>query len=325
MKAIVYTKYGSPDVLRLQEVEKPTPQDDQVLVRIQAASVNKADWLQLTGKPFMVRLVTGSLFKPKHRILGADIAGTVTAVGKNIKAFRPGDEVFADISGVGLGGFAEYVAVPEKVLALKPANLSFEKAAAVPMAGVTALQGLRDKGRIQAGQKVLVHGASGGVGTFAVQLAKYFGAEVTAVVSTRNVEMARSLGADQVIDYKKEDFVKHGERYDLIFAANGDRPLADWKRALKPDGVCVVAGGSMPQIFRAMLLGGLVTLGSRQQITSLAAQPDQQDLKLMAEILESGGVKPVIDRCYPVSETAAALRYLGETHPSGKVVISMVS
>ena len=325
MKAIVYTKYGSPDELRLQEVEKPTPNDNEVLVKIHAASVNKGDWLQLTGKPFIVRAVTGSLFKPRYDILGSDIAGTVAAVGKNIRSFRPGDEVFADISGVGLGGFAEYVAVPENVLARKPANISFEEAATVPMAGVTALQGLRDKGQLQAGQKVLIYGASGGVGSFAVQIAKAFGADVTAVCSTRNVEMARSLGADQVIDYKKEDFVKRSERHDLIFAANGNRPLADWKRALTPDGVCVVAGGTMRQIFRAMLFGSLATIGSRQKIASLAAQPDAKDLAYMAELLEAGKIRPVIDRCYPLSETAEALRYLGETHPSGKVVISMVS
>src|SRR5690606_37881049 len=202
MKAIVYTQYGTPDVLRLQEVEKPSPKDDDVLVKIHAASVNKSDWLRLTGKPFITRLFTGGPLQPQLNILGSDIAGTVEAVGRNIRSFRPGDEVFADISGVGLGGFAEYVAVPEKVLARKPAIISFEEAAAVPVAGVTALQGLRDKGHLQPGQKVLIHGASGGVGTFAVQVAKAFGAEVTAVCSTRNVEMARLMGADEVIDYK---------------------------------------------------------------------------------------------------------------------------
>lgn len=323
MKAIVYTQYGTPDVLRLQEVEKPSPKDDDVLVKIHAASVNKSDWLRLTGKPFITRLFTGGPLQPQLNILGSDIAGTVEAVGRNIRSFRPGDEVFADVSGVGLGGFAEYVAVPEKVLARKPASISFEEAAAVPVAGVTALQGLRDKGHLQPGQKVLIHGASGGVGTFAVQVAKAFGAEVAAVCSTRNVEMARSMGADEVIDYKKEDFAKRGEHYDLIFAANGNRTLADFRRALTPDGLCVIAGGSMRQIFRGMLFGSLVTMGSRQKITNIAAQSDAQDLAYLAELLEAGKVRPVIDRCYPLSDTADALRYLGDTHPSGKVVIQI--
>jgi len=323
MKAIVYTQYGTPDVLRLQEVERPSPKDDDVLVKIHAASVNKSDWLRLTGKPFITRLFTGGPLQPQLNILGSDIAGTVEAVGRNIRSFRPGDEVFADISGVGLGGFAEYVAVPEKVLARKPASISFEEAAAVPVAGVTALQGLRDKGHLQPGQKVLIHGASGGVGTFAVQVAKAFGAEVTAVCSTRNVEMARSMGADEVIDYKKEDFAKRGEHYDLIFAANGNRTLANFRRVLTPDGLCVIAGGSMRQIFRGMLFGSLVTMGSRQKITNIAAQSDAQDLAYLAELLEAGKVRPVIDRCYPLSDTADALRYLGDTHPSGKVVIQI--
>lgn len=323
MKAIVYTQYGTPDVLRLQEVEKPSPKDDDVLVKIHAASVNKSDWLRLTGKPFITRLFTGGPLQPQLNILGSDIAGTVEAVGRNIRSFRPGDEVFADVSGVGLGGFAEYVAVPEKVLARKPASISFEEAAAVPVAGVTALQGLRDKGHLQPGQKVLIHGASGGVGTFAVQVAKAFGAEVTAVCSTRNVEMARSMGADEVIDYKKEDFAKRGEHYDLIFAANGNRTLANFRRVLTPDGLCVIAGGSMRQIFRGMLFGSLVTMGSRQKITNIAAQSDAQDLAYLAELLEAGKVRPVIDRCYPLSDTADALRYLGDTHPSGKVVIQI--
>lgn len=323
MQAISYSKYGSPDVLRLTEAEKPAPKDGEVLVSIRAASLNKADWYQLTGKPMMVRLVTGSLFRPKYAVLGSDIAGVVESVGSNTHSFQPGDEVFGDLSAVGLGGFAAYVAVPEKALARKPSGLTFEQAAALPMAAVTALQGLRDKGGIRAGQKVLIHGASGGVGTFAVQIAKAYGATVTAVCSTRNVEMARSIGADQVIDYKKEDFVQRRQRYDLILAANGDRSLADWKRALSPDGVCVVAGGTMAQIFRAILLGSLVTLGSRQKITNIAAQPNADDLAFIAELAQSGRIKPVIDRCYPLSQTADALRYLDETHPSGKVVISM--
>lgn len=324
MKAVVCTQYGSPDVLQYRDVEKPSPKDHEVLVRVHAASVNKADWFQLTGKPFITRLFTGALRKPKNTILGADIAGVVEAVGRNVTKFQPGDEVFGDTSGAGSGGFAEYVCAPENVWAAKPANVSFEEAATVPMAGVTALQGLRDKGRLQPGQSVLVHGASGGVGTFAVQLAKAFGATVTAVCSTRNVEMARSIGANHVIDYRKEDFVRRGERYDLILVANGNRSLADWRRALKPSGICVVAGGTMPQIFRAILLGPLVSRFGSKTITNVAAQPDADDLAYLAELLEAGKIRPVIDRCYPLSETADALRYLGETHASGKVVISVI-
>jgi NADPH:quinone reductase-like Zn-dependent oxidoreductase len=229
LKAIVYTQYGSPDVLRLQEVEKPSPKDDEVLVKIQAASVNALDWHLLTADIFLVRLMGMGLFTPKNPILGADIAGQVEAVGKNVQQFRPGDEVFGDI---GHGGFAEYAAAPERVLALKPTNLSFEAAAAVPVAALTALQGLRDSGKIQPGQKVLINGAAGGVGTFAVQIAKAFGAKVTAVCSARNLEQARKLGADQVIDYTKENFTQSGQQYDLIFAANGYHPLAAYKRAL---------------------------------------------------------------------------------------------
>src|SRR6266571_7120401 len=239
MKAIVYHTYGSPDVLKLKEVAKPTPKDDEVLIKVYAAAANAGDWHLLRGVPFLVRLVSGVL-KPKNTILGADIAGRVEAVGRNVTQFQPDDEVFGDLSGCGFGGFAEYVCARENALALKPANLSFEEAAAVPSAGVTALQGLREKGQIQPGQKVLINGASGGVGTFAVQLAKSFGAEVTGVCSTRNVDMVRSLGADQVIDYTQADFTKNGQRYDFIFAVNGYHSIFDYKRALSPKGVYVM-------------------------------------------------------------------------------------
>ncbi|MCX6142083.1 MAG: NAD(P)-dependent alcohol dehydrogenase, partial [Ignavibacteriales bacterium] len=243
MKAIVYTKYGSPDVLQLKDVEKPTPKDDEVLIKIDAASVNAYDWHFLTADIFLIRLMGGGLLKPKSTRLGADIAGRVEAVGKNVKEFQPDDEVF----GMVRGGFAEYTCALENALALKPSNLSFEEAAAVPMAAVTALQGLRDEGQIQAGQKVLINGASGGVGTFALQIAKSFGAEVTAVCSTKNVDQARSLGADHVLDYTKEDFTQSGQHYDLILAANGYHSLSAYKRALTPKGIYVMAGGSMAQ------------------------------------------------------------------------------
>jgi NADPH:quinone reductase-like Zn-dependent oxidoreductase len=237
MKAIVYTKYGPPDVLHLEEVKKPALNEDQVLVKVYAASINAGDWHMLTADPFPMRLMGVGLFKPKNTILGADIAGCVEEVGRNVKQFQPGDAVFGDVFGLGSGSFAEYVSVPESALALKPSNVSFEEAAAVPVAAVTALQGLRDRGHIQPGQKVLINGASGGVGTFAVQIAKACGAEVTAVCSMRNLEMALSIGADHVIDYTKEDFTQNGQQYDLILAVNGYHPLSAYKRALTPQGI----------------------------------------------------------------------------------------
>ncbi len=322
MKAVVYTKYGSPDVLQLKEVEKPTPKDNEVLIRIHAASANAADWHLLRGDPFLLRLGYG-LLKPNNTILGADIAGRVEAVGNNVTQFQPGDEVFGDISGCGLGGFAEYVSVPEHAVISKPASMTFEEAAAVPMAAVTALQGLRDKGQIQPGQKVLIHGASGGVGTFAVQIAKAFRAEVTAVCSTRKVDLVRSIGADHVIDYTQEDFTKNGQRYDLILAANGNRSMFEYKRALAPKGRYVVIGGSMTQIFQAMLLGPLLSMAGRQNIGNVRARPNQKDLACMKELLEVGNVVPVIDRWYPLSETAEAIRYLEAGHARGKVVITV--
>lgn len=323
MKAIVYTKYGPPDVLHLKEVAKPTPKDDEVLVKIHAASVNAADWHLLTADIFLVRLMGMGLFKPKNTILGADIAGRVEAVGRNVKQFQPGNEVFGDISECGWGGFAEYVCAREGALVLKPANLTFEEAAAVPLAAITALQGLRDNGQIQPGQKVLINGASGGVGTFAVQLAKSFGAEVTAVCSTGKLDMVRSLGADHVIDYTQEDFTQNGKQYDLILAANGYHPLSAYKRALSPQGIYVMAGGSMAQMFQALLLGAWMSERGGKKLGALTAKANQKDLLIIKELLEEGQVVPVIDRCYPLRDTAEALRYLGQGHARGKVVITM--
>ncbi len=319
MKAIVYHNYGSPDVVKLEEVEKPAPQDNEVLVKVHAASVNAADWHIMRGKPYFMRLMGFGLLKPKYKILGTDIAGQVEAVGRNVKQFQPGDEVFGSIRG----GFAGYVCAREDALVLKPANISFEEAAAVPIAAVTALQGLRDKGQIQPGQKVLINGASGGVGTFAVQIAKAFGAEVTAVCSTRNVDQARSIGADQVIDYTREDFTQNGQRYDLILAMNGYHLLSDYKRALSPKGTYVMTGGSMAQLFQALLLGPWISMTGSKKMGNLMAKLNQKDLVFMKDLLEAGKVVPIIDRRYPLSQVAEALRYLEEGHAKGKVVISV--
>jgi NADPH:quinone reductase-like Zn-dependent oxidoreductase len=323
MKAIVYTKYGPPDVLNLEEVREPTPRDDEVLIKVHAASANARDWRLLRADPFLVRLNLG-LLKPKHNTLGSDIAGRVEAVGGNVKQFQPGDEVFGDLSGGGFGGgFAEYVCASEDALALKPASLTFEEAAAAPMAAVTALQGLRDKGRIQPGQKVLINGASGGVGTLAVQIAKSFGAEVTGVCSTRKSDMVRSIGADHVIDYTQEDFTRNGQRYDLILAVNGYRPISDYKRALNAKGIYVMVGGSTAQIFQALLLGPWMSMTGSKKMGALSAKPDQEDLVFVKELVEAGKVIPVIDRRYPLSGVAEALRYLEEGHARGKVVITV--
>ncbi len=323
MKAIVYQEYGSPDVLRLQEVERPTLKDDQVLIRVHAASVNARDWHLLTADVFLVRLMGGGLLKPKYTILGSDIAGRVEAIGRNVKQFQPGDEVFGDISASGDGGFAEYVSVPESALAQKPANLSFEQAAAVPLAAVTALQGLRDKGQIQSGHKVLINGASGGVGTFAVQIAKSLGAQVTAVCSTRNLDLARSLGADHVVEYTKEDFTQNGQQYELILAVNGYHPISAYKRALTPKRIYVMAGSSTAQIFQAMLMGSWMSKNENKKMGGLSAKPNQKDLAFMKGLLEAGQVVPVIDRRYPLSEVPEALRYFGKGHAKGKVVITV--
>lgn len=320
MKAILFPKYGSPDVLQLTEVEKPTPKDNQVLVKVHAASANALEWRGFTMPSLLVRLIGGGLLKPKDPKVGVDVAGTVEAVGSSVTEFKSGDEVF----GVAPGSFAEHVCNGESKFALKPANVSFEAAAAVPVAACTALQGLRDKGQIQPGQRVLIDGASGGVGTFAVQIAKSYGAEVTAVCSTRNLDMARSLGADHVIDYKREDFTKDGQQYDLILAVNGHHPIQDYRRVLSPTGICVVAGGPLSQIFQAMLLGPLVSrLGSKKHVFMGIATTPKKDLLVLKELLEAGKLAPVIDKCYPLNETAKAIRYLIEEHARGKVVITV--
>jgi NADPH:quinone reductase-like Zn-dependent oxidoreductase len=322
MKAITYTRYGSPDVLRLEEVAKPTPRANEVLVKICAASVNAYDWRYVRADPFLVRLV-GGLFRPRNPRLGADIAGRVEAVGSDVTQFQPGDEIYGDLAASGNGAFAEYIAVPEHAVAPKPANLSFEQAAAVPMAAVTALQALRDGGKIRAGHTVLINGASGGVGTFAVQIAKAFGALVTAVCSTRNVAMVRSLGADHIVDYKREDITRSAQRYDLILAVNGYHPLSAYRHLLRPEGRYVMAGGSGAQLFEALLFGPLMSLLGRKRLAPFTATPSSKDLLVMKELLEAGKVVPVIDRCYRLGETAEAIRYLEDGHARGKVVITV--
>jgi NADPH:quinone reductase-like Zn-dependent oxidoreductase len=321
MKGIVYHEYGSPDVLQLKEIQKPVPGDDEVLLKVQATSVNWGDWHNLRADPFLVRLAAG-LLKPKNEILRFDVAGRVEAVGVNAKQFRPGDEVFGDIYPYGGGAFAEYVAVPEKGLALKPANLTFEEAAAVPVAAVTALQSLRDHGQIQPGAKVLINGASGCVGTFAVQIAKAMGADVTGVCSTRNLDMVRGLGADQVIDYTQEDFTQNGQRYDLIIDNVGNPAL--YKRfyqcSLRPGGICVIVAGSFTlQVFR----GPWMTMTGGNKIGTFMTATNIKDLIFIKELIEAGQVVPVIDRCYPLSEVPEAMRYFENGHSQGKVVIAV--
>jgi NADPH:quinone reductase-like Zn-dependent oxidoreductase len=323
MKAIEYTEYGSPDVLQFKEVEKPSPKEDEVLVKVHAASVNPADWHLMRAEPFLARLENG-LQRPKNTRLGVDIAGRVEAIGKDVTQFQPGDEVFGEKFETGMGGFAEYVSVPERALASKPANVSFEAAAAVPLAALTALQGLR-KGQIQSGQKVLINGASGGVGTFAVQIAKALGTEVTGVCSTRNLDMVRSIGADHVVDYTKDDFTRNGHQYDLIFDAVGNRSVSDLKRALRPDGISVIAGfTTMSRLFESMVLGPLRSMSGSKKIGRMeTVQTNKEDLLFLKEFLQSGKIIPVIDRCYPLSETPEAIRYLETGRARGKVIINV--
>jgi NADPH:quinone reductase-like Zn-dependent oxidoreductase len=322
MKAIIYTKYGPPEVLQLKEVEKPTPKENEVLVKVFAASANPADWHMIRGEPKFARLTFG-LTKPKNIIPGIDIAGKVEAIGKNVKGFQPGDEVFGD-SGWG-GAFAEYVCVSENRVVIKPSNISFEEGASISVAAISALQGLRDKGKVQAGQKVLINGASGGVGTFAVQLAKFFGAEVTRVCSTRNLDLVRSIGADKVIDYTKEDFTSTSQKYDLIIDNVANRSVTDLKRALSPNGLCVIIGfSSLSRMFQHMFVGPLVSMIGNKKIGGLGtAKLNQKDLNFLKELLETSKIKPVIIKRYPLSEVPDAIRYIEEGHARGKVIINI--
>jgi NADPH:quinone reductase-like Zn-dependent oxidoreductase len=320
MKAIVYTKYGSPEVLQLKEVAKPTPKDDEVLIKVQAVSVNRSDWEGLTGKPLYARI--GGLLRPRNQILGSDIAGQVEMAGRNVRRFQPGDEVFGDILPR-LGGFAEYVCARESALALKPANMTFEEAAAIPQAAVIALQGIRDKGQVQPGQKVLTNGAGGGAGTFAVQLAKLYGAETTGVDNTGKLDFMRSLGADHVIDYTREDFTKNGKQYDLILDIVAHRSVFAYKRALRSNGSYFLTGGSVATIFQILLLGPGISMIESKKIRILAVRPNIEDLNFMKELIEAGKVTPVIDRTYPLSEVPEAIGYVGDGRAQGKVVISV--
>jgi 2-desacetyl-2-hydroxyethyl bacteriochlorophyllide A dehydrogenase len=325
VKAIVTTRYGPPEVLQLKEIAIPEPAQNEVLIKLYASSVNPLDSFAMRG-PLSFLPAIGRLLKPQHQVAGADIAGRVQSAGKNVKQFQPGDEVFGGSFGRrGLGGFAEYVCAAEDSLARKPANVSFEGAAAVPVAAITALQGLRDEGRIQQGQKVLVDGASGGVGTFAIQIAKWFGAEVTAVCSPRNVKTARSIGADHVIDYTQEDFTRSGLRYDLILGANAHHSVFDYKRALNPNGIFVMAGGGLARILQAALLGPLLSRLGRKKMRFFIARVNAKDLVFLKDLMEAGNLVPVIDRRYTLSEVAEAVRYREEGHAQGKVVITIVS
>jgi NADPH:quinone reductase-like Zn-dependent oxidoreductase len=318
MKALVYRRYGGPEVLELADVPQPQPRQCEVLVRVRAASVNAADRVLLRGEPFLVRLGMG-FPRPRHPILGFDVAGRVEAVGSGVTQFRVGADVFGASK---FGAFAERVCVSEETLVPKPAGVSFEEAAATPTAGYTALQGLR-KGRIEAGQKVLIDGASGGVGTFAVQIARAYGADVTAVCSTRNMETVRALGPSRVIDYRREDFTRDGERYDLVLAANAYRPLSDYRRVLKPRGRYVMTGGGGVQILQAMLLGAFVSMTSSRRMGNIMAVARKDDLVVLSEMLETGKIKPVIDRTLALSDVPAAIRYLEEEHARGKIVVGV--
>jgi NADPH:quinone reductase-like Zn-dependent oxidoreductase len=322
MKAAVYSRYGPPDVVKIEDVEKPVPKDDEVLIRVRAASVNPLDWHFMRGLPYAVRVIAG-LRKPKDRRLGVDVAGEVGAIGKNVTQFKADDEVFGSCRGA----FAEYACAKESQVVTKPDNVTFEQAASVPVAAYTALQGFRDKAHIHAGQKILINGASGGVGTFAVQIAKSFSTEVTGVCRTRNVEMVRSIGADHVIDYTQQDFTNGGPRYDIILDCVGNHSLSACRRVLHPNGICIMAGGSAGRwMIRA--IGHAITAlvwswFASQKMVSLLAKPEKEDLKVMHDLMKAGNVKPVIDRGYSLNEVPEAIAYLEEGHARGKVVISL--
>ncbi len=320
MKAITYTKYGSPDVLELKEIERPVPKENEVLVKVYASSVNSWDWDLLRGKPVIFRI--GGLFKPKHQILGNDIAGEVEIVGEKVSKFKPGNRVFGDLCQCGWGGFAEYVCADENSLTLLPNTISFKEAAAFPQAGSMALQGIIDSGQVKQGQKVLINGAGGGVGTFAIQLAKYFGATVTAVDKTEKFEIMKSIGADYVIDYRNEDFTKSGKHYDLILDIMGYHPILDYKKALSKEGKYIIIGGSPSLIFKVIFFGKLITLFSKKQMKILAHKPNE-NLLFLAELFESGKLKPIIKNCYKLEQTAQAFRQIGNGNAVGKIIIEM--
>jgi NADPH:quinone reductase-like Zn-dependent oxidoreductase len=318
MKAVVYTEYGSPDVLQFKEVEKPTPTDDELLIKIHAASVNRSDWEGLIGKPLYARI--GGLRKPRRQVLGSDIAGRVEMVGPNNKRFRPGDEVFGDILAH-MGGFAEYVCVRGATLALKPASMSFEEVAAIPQAAVIALQGIRD--RVQAGQKVLINGAGGGAGMFAVQLAKLYGAEVTGVDNTGKLGFMHSIGADHVIDHTRQDFTKNGRQYDLILDMVATRSVFAYARVLRPNGSYFCVGGSIATFFQVLLLAPWIKRTTGKKLRVLMVRPNREDLVCITELCQAGKIAPAIDRRYSLSEVPEALRYVGEERAKGKVVITV--
>ncbi len=309
IKAVVFNKKGSPEKLIFCEIDKPVPNDNEVLIKVHAVSLNAADY-----RSMKIGII------PKRKIFGADVAGIIELVGKNITLFKPGDEVMGDLASFGFGGLAEYVTAPERALITKPSKISFEKGASLPLAALTALQALRDKGNIQKGHKVLIVGSAGGVGTFAIQLAKYFEAEVTGVCSSKNIQQTKSLGADNVIDYTKEDFSKRNNRYNLILGINGNYPLLAYKKALIPGGIFVMIGGSLSQIFKSLIFGWLLSFGSKK-MKFLPAKANKEDLVFLSKLLENGTIKPVIDRSYPLDKTADAMNYLSQGHSTGKVVI----
>ena len=324
MKAIVCHRYGSPDVLHLQEVDRPVVGDDQVMVRVCAASVNPSDWHLLGADPFFVRLMRCGLLRPRFRILGADIAGRVESVGSKVTRFRAGDEVFGGESAVGAGyggGFAEYACVNQSRLVLKPSGLSFEEAAALPVAGLAALQALRDEATVQPGHRVLINGASGGVGTFAVQIARWAGAEVTGVCSSRNLDMVRSIGADHVIDYTRQDFTRNGHQYDVIVDAAAYRSIADYRRSLAPAGIYVMVGGSTARMFQALWRGFWAAVNSDRKMVVMMSKPSREDLLFLKQLVEIGGIMPVVDRRYRLEQVPDAIRYVESGHARGKVVV----
>jgi NADPH:quinone reductase-like Zn-dependent oxidoreductase len=321
MRAVVQSVYGGPEVLTLSDVEKPTPEDDEALIRVVAASVGAGDWHLMRGSPFLIRLIYGGYRRPKFPTPGVDIAGRVEAVGRNVTTFGPGDAVIADLSEHGFGGFAEYVCVPATTLASKPATIPFDVAAASPTSGVAALQALRDAGELRAGESVLVNGASGGVGTFAVQIAKHLGAEVTGVCSTAKMELVRSIGADHVIDYTEENVTATGEQYDLILDTAGSHSMNDYRRALTPIGRYVMVGGPTGRFLRALILGPVLSKTGDRRYKSFNLKVDRDDLAFVAGLLESGDLTPVIDRHYPLKKVSDAIRYLEDGRATGKVVI----